>query len=84
MWTKLKYWLSGAIFGTIVTIGFYAIQPQTPEEMQQEYDGYRMCMQMASKVQCQMTPRDFVNYYDLKYALEALGQEQEQENNDEC
>lgn len=79
MRTKTESWLWCAVCVLVAIMAWHNMQVQTPEEMQREYDGYRMCMAMASTVQCQMTPQDFVNYYDLKYVLEALALENENE-----
>ena len=35
-------------------------------EMQNEFAAYSMCMQSTN---CQMTPEDFIDYYDLKYRI---------------
>ena len=57
-----------------IILGFVVIdkwqQPPDTEKMQREYTAYRHCMQVAGKLQCHMTPQDFVRYYELKYKLE--------------
>ncbi len=44
--------------------------PADRNQMQNEYDSYRLCMQMAARTNCTMTPQDFMRYYELKQALE--------------
>jgi hypothetical protein len=60
----------GFVTGTLITaatIGFL-LSPALPPEL--ELEAYQLCMQSASTTRCQMTPQDFVRYYELKHQLE--------------
>lgn len=66
------------IFGFIAGVGFVVAliimailrsnsnDEPTLVEMQNEFAAYSMCMQSTN---CQMTPEDFIDYYDLKYRI---------------
>ena len=69
----LAYFLAGA---WSVSLYFQYSEP-TPAELQREYDAYRHCLQMAAQTRCQMTPLDFVRYYELKHEIEAANQQPE-------
>jgi len=62
---SLSLLLFSAGFLTGVVAGEYATK-QTPEEMQRDYDAYRECI---PKPGC-MKAADYLDYYDLKWALE--------------
>ncbi len=57
-----------------MVLGYWFIEQLPPwpdiEADQRELTAYRHCMQSAGKTRCQMTPQDFVRYYELKYQLE--------------
>ena len=51
--------------------GIFACHEETRETLEDEYEAYRLCMQTAGKTRCQMTPQDFVRYYEIKRKLES-------------
>ena len=44
------------------------------ERYQRVMTAYRHCLQGAGKLQCRMTPDDFVEYYRVKHILESCPQ----------
>lgn len=62
--------LAGVLVGVVFAGWMLTDPPPTRDELQLEYAAYRLCMQSASKTRCQMTPRDFVRYYEIKQILE--------------
>ena len=78
----MKGFLKDVLFGLIVVfviafgfgfglVGADKLFSEDPEEMQRKFDAYRLCMQSAGTNRCQMTPQDFIRYYELKYQLES-------------
>ena len=65
----LTFMLAGALMGTAVAL-FMQSPPATAADLQIEFDAYRTCMQSAGKTRCQMTPADFVRYYEIKRILD--------------
>jgi hypothetical protein len=45
-----------------------ALQEPTAEEAVIEYRAYKSCIARSN---CKMTPRDWIDYYDLKWRLES-------------
>ncbi len=77
--TKQK--LRGAFIGTIGAIVYATLgaafvlvlhQEEQPscEQLHDTQDAYRLCMQVAGKMGCHMTPDDFVLYVENKRAIE--------------
>lgn len=59
-------------FGGIFLGVLWALNPlePSPERAAYEYRAYRHCLQAAGEMRCQMTPQDFVRYYELQRILE--------------
>jgi len=70
----MKNYLIGLVTGTLLTL-FYQ-DYIAPDTTQSEYDAYRHCLQAAGQYRCQMTPQDFVRYYELKSLLEGVTKSQ--------
>ncbi len=72
-------WMFGLLAGSMLTIYSYDLTKEPPiEKLKLELAAYRHCLDQASKMQCRMTPQDFVRYYELKYQLEAANEGQKQ------
>ena len=66
--------MRAAYFGVGFLIGwltspavFLYFQEPTAAEAARDYAAYRACIERSS---CQMTPQDWIDYYDLKWRLE--------------
>ncbi len=64
----IKGILTGIALTWIYTLLSAAPDPGL-EEMQRRHDAYRLCMQSAGEMRCQMTPEDFIDYYNLQYRI---------------
>ena len=58
--------LLGIVAGWIGNDYYHATPVQ---DMQDKYDGYRLCMQTAGTTHCYMTPADFTEYFQLQRKL---------------
>ena len=58
---------------TVLSFGVFGTAPDASERCER-YErvmlAYRHCLQGAGKLQCRMTPDDFVEYYRVKHILE--------------
>lgn len=66
----MKYLLA-FLLGWLSSVPVYLYfhdEPTPPPAL--EFEAYRLCMQSAGTTGCQMTPQDFVRYYELKHQLE--------------
>ncbi|MEE8323494.1 MAG: hypothetical protein V3R57_07725 [Candidatus Bathyarchaeia archaeon] len=67
---------TGLLFGCLITALFIGLMWAEPwierdrERLQNELNAYRMCMLTAALHRCQMTPEDFVRYWEIKHLLE--------------
>jgi hypothetical protein len=61
----------GFLIGWLTSVPCYlfwqATQEPTAAEAGRAYTAYRACIQRSS---CQMTPQDWIDYYELKWRLE--------------
>ena len=70
----MKDFIFGMMIGAILTLIliWYAFETND-DTLQIEYTAYRHCMQDGYR--CQMTPEDFVRYYELRAILSEPGGE---------
>jgi hypothetical protein len=65
---KMAGFAIGFLLGWLSSVPvFLYFQEPTAEEAGRTYMAYRACIERSS---CQMTPQDWIDYYDLKWRLE--------------
>jgi len=61
---------AGMLVGSIKTIAKYDIDKDSIRaKLERELEAYHLCIKTSGSTGCQMTPEDFINYYDLKYRI---------------
>lgn len=72
----LTLYFCGLISGVAMVNLFDLFTDQSAEEAARTYTAYRACIQRST---CQMTPQDWIDYYELKWRLEEKQIERTQE-----
>ena len=65
---QVTWFIVGVALGAL--IGYEHATSQDTAELQREASAYRMCMLTAALHRCEMTPQDFVRYWEIKHLLE--------------